>query len=89
MFGNNGTSFNPFIKQNIADYKNVGIKLLNLMNWNIRRIKSKVDFRDYNEIIDNVFEFGLQSKTYEISRKENKSFIQVMKGEISKWTAHA
>ena len=63
--------------------------MLNLMNWNIRRIKSKVDFRDYNEIIDNVFEFGLQSKTYEISRKENKSFIQVMKGEISKWTAHA
>lgn len=81
-------SFNPFIKQNISDYKNVGIKLLNLMNWNIRRIKSKVYFRDYNEIIDNVFEFGLQSKVHEINKKENKSLIKKMKGEVSKWAAH-
>ena len=82
-------SFNPFIKENVGDYKAVGLNLLNLMCWNICRIKSKIDFKDYKEIVDNVFEFGLKRKAYEISKRENKSLIQSLKGELNKWTAHS
>lgn len=82
-------SFNPFINQNIDNHKDVGIKLLNLMSWDINRIKGEITFKEYDEIIDNVFKYGLQKKAYEISKKGNKTFFQIIKEKyIHGWRIH-
>ena len=81
-------SFNPFIKQNIANYKITGLKILNLMNWNMQRIKNNINFADCNEIVNNIFQFGLQNKVNEIRQKENITLYKKIKGMLKKWMAY-
>ena len=81
-------SFNPFIKQNEKDYRIVGLKILSLMHWNIKRIKYRIDFSEYSEIIDNILEYGLQNKMNEIRCREEMSGVRRLRERMKKWIAH-